>query len=110
MRLITQEERDCLGKFFPNYAITEEQVVIIALAHVQFLNGGNSINIDSEVFPARRVKSRAQRRSLLRRAKQLDYIGMGTIERVLYASTLNVDVPETARGDSVSLGMLKGST
>lgn len=86
--LIPREERDFLGRFFPNYTITEEQMVTIALAHIQFFNNGNVIDVDSEVFQGLRVEPRAQRKSLLRRAEGLDYVGMDTIENVLYSLDL----------------------
>ncbi|KAI0376274.1 heterokaryon incompatibility protein-domain-containing protein [Hypomontagnella monticulosa] len=86
MGLIDQEERDLLSRLFPNYAITEEQVNIITIAHILYFDrfsGKRALNINSEVLLALGIKSKAKRKSLLRRAKRLDYVDMNTIDGAL---------------------------
>jgi hypothetical protein len=78
--LVKAEERRMLGRFFPDYAMAEDHVLIITLAHpTQYtfelaLADREPITPNSEeIFLGLGVKSKTRRRSLLRRAKHLDY-------------------------------------
>ncbi|KAI2617613.1 hypothetical protein GGS26DRAFT_576251 [Hypomontagnella submonticulosa] len=112
--LITQEERNFLSRLFPNYSITEDQMIAITLAHIQWFNvcnGKGMIDIDSEVFLALRVESRARRKSLLRQVRRINYIDAETIDDVLSYLELDEeliapdeDALESARKDPVCLG------
>jgi Heterokaryon incompatibility protein (HET) len=74
--LVPSEERTFLDRFFPDYTLSEENVVIITLAHVVQLNR-ESITPDSEeLFLGLGVESKVQRRRLLERANSFDYIDM----------------------------------
>ncbi|KAI3531975.1 HET domain-containing protein [Colletotrichum abscissum] len=74
------EERRMLSRFFPDYAMAEEHVLIITIAHLtqyrfELAYGDRQpITPDSEeIFLGLGVKSKTRRRALLRRAKWLDY-------------------------------------
>jgi hypothetical protein len=81
--LVTREEQQMLGRFFPDYTMTEEHVRIIALAHVtQYGPLVNRVHhredtaiVSEELFLGLGVESRVQRKRLLRRAERIDYIG-----------------------------------
>ena len=81
--LVTTEERDYLGRCFPDYAMSVDHVRIITVAHLtqfselsRMSRKGKEINADSEeVFTGLGVSTKAERRRLLRRAERLDYIG-----------------------------------
>lgn len=72
--LIAWDERELLGRFFPDYTISEEHVVIITLAHL--LQGScERISPDSEeLFLAFGIQQKEERRRLLRRAENFDYL------------------------------------
>lgn len=77
LSLLGAEEHGLLSRFLPNYALTAEQVVVIALAHMinhQSLDRVE-ITIDSDdIFQALGQEGgRAVRRRLLAQAKQFDY-------------------------------------
>ncbi|KAK1657638.1 heterokaryon incompatibility protein-domain-containing protein [Colletotrichum godetiae] len=83
--LVKPEERRMLGRFFPDYAMAEEHVLIITLAHLtQYrfelaYRDRQPITPDSEeIFLGLGVKSKTRRRALLRRAKWLDYCDWDT--------------------------------
>ena len=86
--LITVDERNWLNKIFPNYSITRDHVLIITLAHLtQFpalsrmeRNGENITPDSEELFLGLGVKLNSERRRLLRRAKEIDYLGLSPEE------------------------------
>ncbi|KDN62343.1 hypothetical protein CSUB01_11474 [Colletotrichum sublineola] len=78
--LVKPEERRMLGRFFPDYAMAEEHVLIITLAHLMqytfelAYRDRQLITPDSEeIFLGLGVKLKTRRRVLIRRAKWLDY-------------------------------------
>jgi hypothetical protein len=72
--LIPQDEREMLDRFFPDYTLSHENVVVIALAHVMDINL-KELTADSErVFACLGVKSRARRKMLLRRSMYFGYL------------------------------------
>ncbi|KAF3023606.1 hypothetical protein E8E14_012259 [Neopestalotiopsis sp. 37M] len=88
--LVTVDERRLLELYFPNYELSEEDVLIITLAHltqygplVTSLRDQDPITSQStDLFEALGVRSLAKRERLLRRASELDYIGrMSGIQR-----------------------------
>ena len=76
--LIPPGEREILSRFFPDYSITEDYVLIITLAHLtqspalsRMLRSGVNITPDSEeLFSGLGVGPKSQRRRLLRRAEK----------------------------------------
>ncbi|MCJ1310938.1 hypothetical protein MMC25_004606 [Agyrium rufum] len=99
--LITTEERYFLGRYFPDYAISEDHVRIITLAHLtqfpalsRMERRGGKINADSEeIFVGLGVVAKAQRKRLLKRAEMLDYLG-GLSSHVLLQSLRFEDFKE----------------
>lgn len=77
--LIPLDDRAMLQRFFPDYTLSEESVVIITLAHLlQFKGSGYddpSIGPDSEdLFLGLGIESRKPRERLLKRAMDFDYL------------------------------------
>ncbi|KAI3336642.1 hypothetical protein HD806DRAFT_474336 [Xylariaceae sp. AK1471] len=75
--LLALAERAMLEKFFPNYALSEDRVVIIALAHVRDVNLVNVTVESEELFCGLGVESKVRRRRLLWAAGRffpLDYV------------------------------------
>jgi hypothetical protein len=80
--LIPLDEREILSIYFPDYSLTEDNVLIITLAHLtqfpalsRMQRGGVNITPDSEeLFMGLGVELKPQRRRLLRRAKKLNYL------------------------------------
>ncbi|KAK4099068.1 HET-domain-containing protein [Parathielavia hyrcaniae] len=78
--LVTHEERAFLERFFPDYSMLEDVVRVIALAHVVHFPRTSTqpeegITVDSEeLFQGLGVRSKSERRRLLRRAEDFDYL------------------------------------
>lgn len=89
--LIPPDEREILSIYFPDYSITEDHVLIITLAHLtqfpvesRMQRSGVNITLDSEeLFLGLGVGLKPQRRRLLRRAKQLDYLARMSSQEML---------------------------
>lgn len=89
--LITTDERRFLSIYFPDYSMTEEHVLVITLAHLtqfpaesRMQRSGVDITPDSEeLFLGLGVKSKPKRRKLLRRAKEVDYLGAISPQQML---------------------------
>jgi len=94
--LVSLEERGLLGRYFPDYKMTKEQVCIITLAHLtQYILPGNlpKITADSdELFLGLGIESRAERKRLLGFAERLDYLKNYTTDRLLYMIEQNHQV------------------
>ncbi|KAH8674180.1 hypothetical protein BX600DRAFT_226847 [Xylariales sp. PMI_506] len=81
--LVTAEERDLLGRAFPDYTMTEDHVRIVALAHVtqcghmvtRLAAVEAATTASDELFLGLGAKSSSERARLLRRAQGLDYLG-----------------------------------
>ena len=75
--LVTLEERALLERFLPDYNMTEDDVVLIALCHVR-LNVGvfeqGSIDV-RRLLLALGVDSEARQKRLIRRTDEFDYLG-----------------------------------
>ncbi|RDW56532.1 hypothetical protein BP6252_14122 [Coleophoma cylindrospora] len=86
--LIPHEERALLQRFFPDYSLSEKHVAIIALAHVlcfDFMNGSETlvtVNSD-ELFCGLGIEQSVLRRTLLKIAKDINYIGCDGIPMFL---------------------------
>jgi hypothetical protein len=89
--LIPPDEREILSIYFPDYSITEDHVLIITLAHLtqfpalsRLQRSGVDITPDSEeLFLGLGVGLKPQRRRLLRRAKELDYLARMSSQEML---------------------------
>jgi hypothetical protein len=100
--LIPPDERGALGRFFPDYAMTEDHVFIITLAHLtQFSSliwtqlNREPITPDSEeLFLGLEVESKARRRKLLRRAKDFDYLDDGPPSGLLQVLAFHDEIEE----------------
>ncbi|KAK8103226.1 hypothetical protein PG984_016372 [Apiospora sp. TS-2023a] len=78
--LVSEDERLFLGRIFPDYTLSERHVLIITLAHLtQYMplaaDLGKVTPDSEELFRGLGVPSKSQRRQLLRRAADFDYIG-----------------------------------
>ena len=73
--LIPQDERTSLERFFPDYTLSPDNVVVIALGHLMDFSMKRLTADSEDVFAGLGVKSRAQRKKLLRRMEHFDYLG-----------------------------------
>lgn len=72
--LTTWDERRLLARFFPDYTMSEEDVVTITLAHLLQTDPSERISPDDEeLFLAFGIRQMEERRWLLRRAEDFDY-------------------------------------
>lgn len=101
--LIPLDERDLLGRFFPDYTITEDHVLIITLAHLMHfdsLSRLKTITPDSEeLFLGLEIDSKVQRRRLLRRAKDFPYLDLGTSSELLQILAFHDEIKEYQNSD-----------
>jgi hypothetical protein len=89
--LIPLDEREILSIYFPDYSLTEDNVLTITLAHLtqfpalsRMQRGGVDITPASEkLFMGLGVELKPQRRRLLRRAKRLDYLARMSSQEML---------------------------
>lgn len=89
--LIPPDERRFLNMYFPDYSMKDEHVLIITLAHLtQFIaesrmqrNGIKITPNSEELFLGLGVRSKSQRRRLLRRAKGFDYLAGVPSQRLI---------------------------
>lgn len=101
--LIPHDERRLIQRLLPEYSLSEDHVAIIALAHVLLFNRFNHrdelVTTDSdELFRGLGIERRTCRRRLLRRAKDLDYVGCDELGYFLAQMELT-DFDENARYD-----------
>ena len=78
--LVTPLERRLLERFFPDYSISVDHVRIIALAHVLQSQEPLPLQVEitpdsEELFLGLGVTTKRERRRLLRRAGEFDYLG-----------------------------------
>ena len=73
--LVAEEERVYLSRHFPDYFLSEERVMIITLAHMMFFCQHEIAVGSEEVVLGLGIKSKAQQKRLLSRARNLDYLG-----------------------------------
>lgn len=71
--LIPLDDRANLGRFFPDYTLSEENVVIITLAHLLQANNKRIDPDSEELFPGLGVELKGPRGRLLKRAADFDY-------------------------------------
>ncbi|KAI2472341.1 heterokaryon incompatibility protein-domain-containing protein [Annulohypoxylon bovei var. microspora] len=93
LALIPAEERDLLGRFLPNYDLSEDHVVIITLMHLQEYSQVEDdcpeITLDSDdIFLALGVHGKSPRRKLLSRVSKVNFD---------YFQDLKCTAPDTAR-------------
>lgn len=80
--LLRKDERAALARFFPDYAMPMDHVLVITLAHLNQMSWFENSRYDTgkitprsdQVFRGLGVESRAQRKKLLRRAERFDYL------------------------------------
>jgi hypothetical protein len=74
--LVTPEEKELLGRFLPDYTMSEDDVVLIALCHVRL----GTFRIEREPVDMKRlllalgVESDSRQRRLVRRSGEYDYL------------------------------------
>ena len=75
--LIPSDERECLSRFFPDYRLSEDDVLAITIAHLsQAVFCDRHIStIPKEVFVGLGIEHKEQRQRLRRRAAAFDYLG-----------------------------------
>jgi hypothetical protein len=71
--LVTAEERGFLQRAFPDYALSHDVVVVIAIGHVKLFSIGETIDFDL-LFLGLGVDSKERTKKLLRVAEDFDYI------------------------------------
>lgn len=91
MSLLPPSERAELGKVFPDYSLTEDDFVVLTLAHL--VNWcGRSIEVDNDtLFQALNVESHSRRRTLLALANAIE---VDTHSDVLPSSTIHTVTPD----------------
>lgn len=101
--LIPSEDRAVLSQFFPNYTLSEDDVVIIALAHVRQINHKEIVPENEELFLGLGIESMERRRKLLRRAADFDsFDGMAPSE-FPWRDNLSSGQDELERGENMNL-------
>lgn len=87
--IVGHDEAALLSRFFPDYSLSEREVIVIALAHmtqaaiVAANEEAEDIDVHSEeIFEALRVPSKKERRELLANAQMVDYIGSESVEEI----------------------------
>ncbi|KAH8790508.1 hypothetical protein F5882DRAFT_401199 [Hyaloscypha sp. PMI_1271] len=106
--LIPLDEREILSTYFPDYSLTEDNVLIITLAHLtqfpalpRMQRGGVNITPDSEeLFMGLGVELKPQRRRLLRRAKRLDYLARMSSQEMLNSLAWHDELEEYGGEDT----------
>lgn len=73
--LLPKDEKDLLGRFFPNYDISEDHVIIITLVHLQeYSLDCPKITLNSDdIFLGLGVDDKSRRRKLLRQAADIEF-------------------------------------
>ncbi len=124
--LVTVDERVWLARFFPDYTLSNEHVLVITLAHLTQLSplyrsrhSAERITPDSEeLFQGLGVVSRKQRKKHLRQAERFDYLDPGdrgasvsqmldfqeSLERYLDVDTEVLDETGIATASSTGVG------
>lgn len=85
--MVNLEERSFLERYFPDYSLLKEHVAMIALAHVLAFEtmGHYEVTTKSDgLFLGLGFDGDISRKKLLRRAKDLDYIGCDGIFEIRY--------------------------
>ena len=77
LSLVPELERGLLGRFFPDYNLTGDEVVVIALAHIIWFQRMNGESRSVDVLHALGVDDLERKTRLLKLAEQYDYIGDG---------------------------------
>lgn len=106
--LVPLDEREILNMYFPDYTMTEDHVLIIALAHLtqfpgesRMLRNGVEITPDSEeLFLGLGVRQKSQRRRLLRRARELDYLARMPSRHIVQFLTSDDQMEEYSNKDT----------
>lgn len=108
MGLVDPEEAVLLSRFFPDYSLSEHEVIVIALAHVTqamttlTMFESKDIGIHSEdIFEAFRVFDKEQRRKLQDKAASLDYIGSTSVDHIR-SQLSRYDPMHLSAGDSTT--------
>lgn len=93
--LVNTDERRLLSRFFPNYNLSEEDVVIITLAHVTQLWNEHSVGLGSDdLFLGLGIAGRKRRKGLMKAANSIDYIGCESINEYMTAKELWSDLQD----------------
>ncbi|KAI0399578.1 hypothetical protein F4802DRAFT_588771 [Xylaria palmicola] len=71
--LLPSWERASLGRFFPNYSLSHDRVIIITLAHLGEVNGTPVTIKSQKVFQGLGVESKERQRRLISAAKDCFY-------------------------------------
>jgi hypothetical protein len=71
--LITLDERALLDRFFPDYTLSKDHVVIITLAHLLQFSNKKIMPDSEELFLGLGIELKERRRQLLKRAADFDY-------------------------------------
>ena len=69
-----------LNRFLPDYKLSEDVVVIIALGHVALFSLGETPPIPDQLFLALGIKSQVRRKKLLKHLEGFDYADPGSFD------------------------------
>jgi hypothetical protein len=73
--LVHTDERAWLERFFPDYTMSQNDVVVIALSHMQHINTDYDDRYIQRLLLGLGVRSQSRQRCLARRAKMFNYLG-----------------------------------
>ncbi|KAI0468049.1 hypothetical protein F4859DRAFT_223151 [Xylaria cf. heliscus] len=73
--LLPLEERSSLERFFPNYSLSHDRVVVIALAHMELMNGIRVTANSQDLFQGLGVESKERQTGLLFASIQFNFMG-----------------------------------
>jgi hypothetical protein len=76
--LVTRDERGLLNRFFPDYRMSEDGVVVITLGHVAHFSLGEFPPDSEQLFSALGIKSKVRKKRLLKHLERFDYLGLGS--------------------------------
>ncbi|KAI9659459.1 MAG: hypothetical protein M1821_001717 [Bathelium mastoideum] len=73
--LVTEDDRELLQRFFPDYRLSVDNVVVIALGHLIEVDRLTITPESNDLFLALGVESKRRRSRLIARANRFDYTG-----------------------------------
>ncbi|RWA10602.1 hypothetical protein EKO27_g4502 [Xylaria grammica] len=88
--LLPLEERKLLERFFPNYSLSEDRVVVITLAHLQKMNGVRVTTKCRELFQGLGVESKERRTRLISAAAKFSYFDYDITSSPAFHKALSV--------------------
>ncbi|KAL2202991.1 hypothetical protein CC79DRAFT_1192865 [Sarocladium strictum] len=110
--LVSRDDHRLLARVFPDYSLSEDEVLIFTLAHLtqtpwnelKSKDLSEDIRLDKhKVFSALKIASYMKRLSLLQRANRIDWLHLEPVEDARYDLELSARPHDAAMPHSVSL-------